>query len=65
MANPFSLHNLHLLEAAALYHPQADLTTFQAFQTDGRLQEALPGLPWEQLFPTLLTLTSAFSTARP
>ena len=33
MVNPFPLHNLHLLEAAVPYHPEADLYTFQAFQT--------------------------------
>ena len=36
MVNPFPLHNLHLLEATVLYHPEADLYTFQAFQTVGR-----------------------------
>ena len=36
MVKPFPLHNLHLLEAAVLYHPEADLYTFQAFQTVGR-----------------------------
>ena len=43
MVNPFPLHNLHLLEAAVLYHPEADLSTFQAFQPVGRLQKPSPG----------------------
>ena len=36
VGNPFPLLDLHLLESAVLYHPEADLYTLQAFQTVGR-----------------------------
>ena len=68
MVNPFPLHNLHLPEATVLHHPEADLYTFQAFQTVGRRLKKKPSPGYQENISTLqslLTLTSAFSTAHP